>query len=146
MQIIQPLSTTNPKAVAKIRWGMFFGGFSAFTLLYACQPLMPMLSAEFNLDATQASWVLSISTITLAFSLLVISLFSNFINHVKLMSTALLGAAIAMLLSSTSSSFNELLALRALLGIALGGLPAVAATFLSNQIERRQLPKEQQKG
>ncbi len=141
MQIIQPLSTTNPKAVAKIRWGMFFGGFSAFTLLYACQPLMPMLSAEFNLDATQASWVLSISTITLAFSLLVISLLSNFINHVKLMSTALLGAAIAMLLSSTSSSFNELLALRALLGIALGGLPAVAATFLSNQIERRQLPK-----
>lgn len=141
MQIIQSQPTTNPKAIAKIRWGMFFGGFSAFTLLYACQPLMPMLSAEFNLNATQASWVLSISMITLAISLLVISFLSNFINHVKLMSGALLAAAIAMLFSATSSSFNELLCFRALLGIALGGLPAVAATFLSNQIEQSQLPK-----
>ena len=126
MQIIQSQPTTNPKAIAKIRWGMFFGGFSAFTLLYACQPLMPMLSAEFNLNATQASWVLSISMISLAISLLVISFLSNFINHVKLMSGALLAAAIAMLFSATSSSFNELLCFRALLGIALGGLPAVA--------------------
>lgn len=130
-----------PIAVTRIRWGMFFGGFSAFTLLYACQPLMPMLAIEFNLTATQASWVLSISMIALAISLLVISFLSSFVNHVTLMSSALLCAAIAMLCCATSDSFNQLLGFRALLGIALGGLPAVAATFLSQQIERGQLPK-----
>ena len=126
-------------AFRRINRAMLAGGFSAFALLYTVQPLLPVLSSEFALTPAQSSWSLSISTLAMACSLIVSGALSDRIGRKKLMVWALAGAAVFTLLSALSRSFSELLVLRALLGAALGGMPAVAMAYLKEEVEPRSL-------
>lgn len=114
---------------------LFFGGFSTFALLYCVQPLMPLLSEQFALTPAQSSLSLSIATGTLAVSLLLTSVLSDRLGRKRLMVTAMLLAAVMTLLCAFAQGFNQLLALRAALGVALGGMPAVAMAYLGEEIE-----------
>jgi len=118
---------------------MFFGGFSAFALLYCVQPLMPLLSHEFTLSAAQSSMVLSISTGALALSLVASSAVSERLGRKPLMVAAMAIAAVMTLLCAFAQSYPQLLAMRALLGVALGGMPAIAMAYLGEEIEPQSL-------
>ncbi|WP_430455756.1 MFS transporter [Rheinheimera sp.] len=125
--------------IQSLKWAMFLAGSSVFALLYAVQPMMPLLSAEFGLSAADASWVLSISTLTLALSLLLSSLLSEFIDRRRLMIVAVASTAILSLLCALAQNYTQLLWLRALLGLALGGMPALAITYLSSEVPAARL-------
>jgi YNFM family putative membrane transporter len=114
---------------------MFFGGFSCFALLYCVQPLMPLLSHEFALSAAQSSMVLSVSTAALALSLVASSAMSERLGRKPLMVAAMAIAALMTMLCAFAHSYPQLLAMRALLGIALGGMPAIAMAYLGEEIE-----------
>jgi YNFM family putative membrane transporter len=114
---------------------LFFGGFSAFALLYCVQPLMPVLSHQFALTAAQSSMVLSVSTAALALSLLLSSALSERLGRKPLMVAAMASAAVLTLLCAFAQSYPQLLALRAVLGFALGGMPAIAMAYLGEEIE-----------
>jgi YNFM family putative membrane transporter len=114
---------------------LFFGGFSSFALLYCVQPLMPVLAGEFALSAAQSSWVLSISTATLAVSLLIMSVVSDRVGRKPLMVAAMLIAALMTLLCALAQNYSQLLMMRAALGFALGGMPAIAMAYLGEEIE-----------
>ena len=118
---------------------MFFGGYSCFALLYCVQPLMPLLAQEFALTPAQSSLSLSISTATLALSLLASSALSDRFGRKPLMVAALAVAALMTLLCASAHGYGQLLAARALLGLALGGLPAIAMTYLSEEIAPAEL-------
>jgi len=113
---------------------LFFGGFSAFALLYCVQPLMPLLSREFALSAAQSSMVLSVSTGALALSLVASSAVSERLGRKPLMVAAMAIAAVMTLLCAYARNYPQLLAMRILLGIALGGMPAIAMAYLSEEI------------
>ena len=53
-------------AFMKTVLALFSGGFATFALLYCVQPMMPLLSHEFSINAAQSSLVLSVSTGLLA--------------------------------------------------------------------------------
>ncbi len=133
------LSAVVLQRVQSLKWAMFLAGSSVFALLYAVQPMMPLLSAEFGLSAADASWVLSISTLTLALSLLLSSLLSEFIDRRRLMIVAVVSTAVLSLLCALAQNYTQLLWLRALLGLALGGLPALAITYLSSEVPAARL-------
>lgn len=118
---------------------MFFGGFSCFALLYCVQPLMPLLSHEFALTPAQSSLSLSISTAAMAVTLVASSAWSDRIGRKPLMVAALAIAAVMTLLCALADSYGQLLAARTLLGVALGGMPAVAMAYLGEEIEPEQL-------
>ncbi|MFZ6656947.1 MFS transporter [Undibacterium sp. TJN19] len=119
----------------RINRAMVFGGFSTFSLLYCIQPLMPLLAQQFTLTPAQSSLTLSISTLTLALSLLISSAISERLGRKPLMVFALATAAATTVLCAFAHNFSQLLLLRALLGIALGGMPAVAIAYLDEEIE-----------
>jgi YNFM family putative membrane transporter len=121
-------------AFRRINRAMLAGGFSAFALLYCVQPLMPLLARQFALTPARSSWSLSISTLALALSLVFSGALSERIGRKKVMAAAQVGAALFTLLAACARNFVELLALRALLGFALGGMPAVAMAYLSEEI------------
>ncbi|MFL6660230.1 MAG: MFS transporter [Massilia sp.] len=121
-------------AFKRINRAMLAGGFSAFALLYCVQPLMPLMALQFALTPAQASWSLSIATLALAISLLLSGALSERIGRKRLMSAALAAAAVCTLLSAFAQNFGQLLVLRALLGFALGGMPAVAMAYLAEEI------------
>jgi YNFM family putative membrane transporter len=118
---------------------LFFGGFSCFALLYCVQPLMPLLAQDFGLTPAQSSLSLSLPSAALGLSLLASSVISDRVGRKNLMVVALVVAAVMMVLSSFARSYTELLAARTLLGLALGGMPAVAMAYLGEEIEAESL-------
>ncbi|MFZ4876520.1 MFS transporter [Janthinobacterium sp. Mn2066] len=114
---------------------LFFGGFSTFSLLYCIQPLFPLLSHQFHLSPAQSSWSLSVSSGLLAISLVLLSAVSDRIGRKSLMVFSMVSAAVLTVLSAFAQDFAQLLAIRAVLGIALGGMPAVAMAYLGEEID-----------
>jgi YNFM family putative membrane transporter len=112
---------------------LFSGGFATFALLYCVQPMMPLLSHEFAINAAQSSLILSVSTAMLAIGLLITGPISDRIGrkpvmvarccappwHHRQRGDAELGAGAGQ---------------RALVGLSLSGLAAVAMTYLSEEI------------
>ena len=133
-----PITAGTP-AFHRINRAMVFGGFSTFSLLYCVQPVMPLLADQFRLTPVQSSWILSISTLTLAISLIISSAISERVGRKPMMGLAVAMAAITTVLCAFASDFAQLLVLRAILGIALGGMPAVAIAYLGEEIEKTSL-------
>jgi YNFM family putative membrane transporter len=130
-----PRIAAGSPAFKRTNRALFFGGFSAFALLYCVQPLMPVLSHQFALTAAQSSMVLSVSTAALAVSLLLSSALSERLGRKPLMVAAMAGAAVLTVLCAFAQNYPQLLMLRGLLGAALGGMPAIAMAYLGEEIE-----------
>ena len=122
-------------AFKRINRAMVFGGFSTFALLYCVQPLMPLLARQFTLTPAQSSLVLSVSTAALALTLLLSSVISDRVGRKPMMVAAMLGGAVLTLASAFAQNYAQLLVLRGLLGVALGGMPAIAMAYLGEEIE-----------
>ena len=113
---------------------LFAGGFATFALLYCVQPMMPILSHEFAINAAQSSLILSVSTGMLAVGLLITGPISDSIGRKPVMVAALFCAALCTLASAVMPSWEGILAMRAMVGLSLSGLAAVAMTYLSEEI------------
>nr|WP_167384378.1 MFS transporter [Pseudomonas caspiana] len=113
---------------------LFAGGFATFALLYCVQPMMPVLSQEFSINAAQSSLILSVSTGMLAIGLLITGPISDRLGRKPVMVLALFCAAIFTLASALMPSWEGVLITRALVGLSLSGLAAVAMTYLSEEI------------
>lgn len=121
-------------AFMKTVLALFSGGFATFALLYCVQPMMPLLSQEFAINAAQSSLVLSVATAMLAIGLLITGPISDRIGRKPVMVFALVCAALTTLASAVMPSWELVLATRALVGLSLSGLAAVAMTYLSEEI------------
>lgn len=122
------------KAFLRSTLALFFAGLATFALLYCVQPILPLLSAEFAISPASSSISLSISTVMLAVGLLFTGSLSDAIGRKNVMVTSLLFAAAFTLLGSLMSNWQAILITRALLGLSLSGVAAVAMTWLSEEI------------
>ena len=113
---------------------LFVAGLATFAMLYCTQPLLPTFSAEFGLTPTVASFSLSAATATLAVALVVAGSLSEAWGRVRVMTVSLVLSSLLMVLAALSPGFAVLLVLRALQGIALAGLPAVAMAYLAEEV------------
>ena len=113
---------------------LFLSGCATFSLLYCVQPLLPLFSARFHLDAARSALALSLTTGLLAPSILLAGALSEQVGRKTLMAASLGAAALLDLLAAAAPGWGVLLALRALEGIALGGAPAIAMTYLAEEI------------
>ena len=113
---------------------LFAGGFATFALLYCVQPMMPILSREFSINAAQSSLILSVATGMLAVGLLITGPISDSIGRKPVMVAALFCAAFCTLASAIMPSWEGILVMRAMVGLSLSGLAAVAMTYLSEEI------------
>ncbi|CAN1595086.1 putative transporter YnfM [Pseudomonas mediterranea] len=118
---------------------LFCGGFATFALLYCVQPMMPLLSREFSVNAAQSSLILSVATGLLAVGLLITGPISDRIGRKSVMVTALFAAALCTVASAMMPTWHGVLLLRALVGLSLSGLAAVAMTYLSEEIHPRHI-------
>ncbi|VVN74501.1 Inner membrane transport protein YnfM [Pseudomonas fluorescens] len=118
---------------------LFCGGFATFALLYCVQPMMPLLSREFSINAAQSSLILSVATGMLAIGLLITGPISDRIGRKPMMVAALFAAALCTLASAMMPTWQGVLVMRALTGLSLSGLAAVAMTYLSEEIHPQHL-------
>lgn len=115
------------------------GSFTVFVNLYAAQPLLPELRQVFDVSTLAVAMVMAVSTLTLACSLLIFGPLSDAIGRGGIMRVTLLIAAICSLLLPLVDDFTLLLAIRAIQGFVLGGLPAVAIAWMGDEFDKRAL-------
>ncbi len=118
---------------------LFLAGFATFSLLYCVQPLLPEFASEFHIGAAQSSLALSMSTGFLAFSILCAGALSERLGRRGLIFASMTLAAVCNLWAAVEPTWHGILAARALEGLALGGVPAVAMAYLAEEINPRGL-------
>lgn len=123
------------KAFRKTNIAFFAAGFNTFAILYSTQPLMPEFTKDFGVSPTMASLSLSVTTISLAVSMLFFGVLSEVWGRKPVMMASLVAASAMSVLTACSPSFETLLLLRLIQGIALGGLPSIAMAYLGEEMD-----------
>jgi len=126
-------------AFRKSNLAFFAAGFNTFAILYSTQPLMPEFTKEFHISPTMASLSLSMTTISLAISMLLFGTMSEVWGRKPVMISSMLVASVLSILTAFSSTFESLLLFRIIQGIALGGLPSIAMAYLGEEMEPKSL-------
>ena len=121
-------------AFRRANWSLFAAGLATFGLLYCVQPLMPEFSREYGISAAVSALSLSVTTAILAFGMLFAGVFSDTWGRKNVMAISLFSSALLTLLMLFAPGWKSLLVLRTLLGFTLSGLPAVAMTWLSEEM------------
>jgi YNFM family putative membrane transporter len=113
---------------------LFLAGFATFSLLYCTQPLLPVLAAAFRVSPAGSSLALSLTTGALAPSIFLAGALSETTGRRRLMIASLLAASLCNLAVTFAPDWRLVLFWRAAEGLALGGVPAVAMTYLAEEI------------
>lgn len=133
-----PLTPGRP-GYRRMSFGLFAAGVAAFALLYSTQALLPAISADLGVSAGRASWTVSAATGALALFVLPLSALSERFGRRTLMTVSLTVAVAVGLLVPFAPSLEWLIALRAVQGAALAGLPASAMAYLAEEVRPRAL-------
>ena len=97
--------------------------------------MLPLIARDLHTGAANAALLVSTSTIGLAIGVLPWSMLADRIGRLAAMSVSVAVATGIGLLVPFAPSFELLLAGRFLEGLAIGGVPAVAVAYLTEEIE-----------
>ncbi|PZQ45609.1 MAG: MFS transporter [Rhodovulum sulfidophilum] len=146
------LATTVARAPRADRWiclgsaeyrranaAMFLAGFASFSLIYCVQPLLHTFTESFGVSPAQSALALSLTTGLLAVAIVLASAASQALGRRGLMFASMGLASLLNLAAALAPGWGTLLAARALEGLVLGGVPAVAMTWLAEEIDPKDL-------
>ncbi len=111
-------------------------GISSFALLYAPQPVLPQLAAQYHLDPGGAALAVSVATGALAIAVLPIAALSEVVGRRPVILTSVVASVVLGLLVPLMPTYPAVLVLRALQGVAIAGFPGVAAAYLAERLGR----------
>jgi len=147
-----PLASTNANASADPVWikpgsaafrrisiALFLAGYATFSLIYCVQPLLPELSRHFVVGPAESSLALSLTTGFLAFAILLAGAVSEAVGRKQLMLISICVASGLNLIAPFLTDWHAFLVVRALEGLMLGGVPAVAMAYLAEEIDPKGL-------
>ncbi|MCD7438745.1 MFS transporter [Streptomyces lincolnensis] len=123
----------------RMSFALFLAGVATFALLYSTQALLPLVSGDFGVAASEASWTVAAATGGLALFVLPMSALSERFGRRTVMTASLAVAVIVALLVPFAPSLTALVALRAVQGAALAGLPASATAYLAEEVTPKAL-------
>lgn len=122
-------------AFRRVSLALFAAGFATFSLLYHVQPLLPLLADTFRVAPAEAALALSLATGFLSVAMLLAGALADMFGRRPVMVVSLTLSALLTLATAIVPSWHGLLAARALLGITLAGLPAVAMAYLGEEMD-----------
>ncbi|MFF3845047.1 MFS transporter [Streptomyces sp. NPDC002328] len=123
----------------RMSFALFLAGVATFALLYSTQALLPLISGEFGVAASEASWTVAAATGGLALFVLPMSALSERYGRRAVMTASLVVAVSVGLLVPFAPSLGWLVVLRGVQGAALAGLPASATAYLAEEVRPRAL-------
>ena len=113
---------------------LFAGAFITYAVMYCTQPLLPVYAHEFHITPAEASLSISVTTSALAVSMLLAGSLAEAWGRKPVMTTALFVTAALAVLGAFAPTFPALLVVRAVQGIMLAGVPAIAMAYLSEEV------------
>lgn len=134
-----PVRALDDAPLLRIRLALFLAGFATFSLLYSVQPLLPAFAREFGVSAAASSLPLSLATGGLAVAIFCAGAVSENLGRRGLMFASIALAAVLNLVAACLPHWEALVLVRALSGVALGGVPAVAMVYLAEELPANKL-------
>ena len=126
--------TAAPEQVEKRRLtAVVIAGFSAFLGLYAPQPMLPELAANFHKSPGEISQLISISTIAVALAAPFVGTLSDRWGRRRLIVLSALLLALPTMLAATATSLTQLMIWRFLVGIFTPGVFALTVTYINEE-------------
>jgi YNFM family putative membrane transporter len=135
--VISSRISAGTPAYRRLALALLIAGLSTFALLYSVQSLLPVFAREFHVSAAESSLVVSLATGAMALMLLVASVVSDRVGRRAMMVTSLFAGSILTIVSAALPSWHALLVTRFLTGIALSGIPAIAMTYLAEEVDAK---------
>jgi predicted MFS family arabinose efflux permease len=122
-------------AYGRLLAALFCAGIATFAQLYSPQAVLPLISADLGVGAAGSALMISASTVGLAVGVIPWSTLADRIGRVKAISISVTGATAVGLAVPFAPSFELLLAGRFLEGLLVGGVPAIAVAYLTEEID-----------
>jgi predicted MFS family arabinose efflux permease len=122
-------------AYGRLLAALFCAGVATFAQLYSPQAVLPLIAADLGIGAASAALMVSASTVGLAIGVIPWSTLADRIGRVNAISISVTGATTVGLLVPFAPAFQLLLAGRFLEGLIVGGVPAIAVAYLTEEID-----------
>lgn len=113
---------------------LFGAGTAAFAQLYAPQSVLPDAARELATSASATALLVSAATLGLAAGVLPWAWVADRVGRVRSMTVAMLGATAVGLAVPFAPSFGLIIAGRAVEGLLVAGVPAVAMAYLTEML------------
>ena len=113
---------------------LFCAGVATFAQLYSAQSVLPLIATDLHTGAADAALTVSAATAGLAVGVIPWSLAADRIGRVRAMSMSVVAATVVGLLVPFAPDYDLLLAGRFVEGLLIGGAPAIAIAYLSEEI------------
>lgn len=118
----------------RVARALFAAGFATFALVFDAQACLPALSAAFTVSSATAALTVSATTLGLAVSVLPWSWVADRIGRLAAMRMSLIAALVVSFGVVVVGELWQVIAVRALLGVALGAVPGVAMAYLAEEL------------
>lgn len=120
----------HPRAIV----ALYVAGTVVFSDMYLTQPILPLLSAEFGVAAPTAGLTISAVVLMIALASLAYGPLSDTLGRKPVMVGSCALLALPTLLCALAPTFASLLLFRALQGLLIPGLTAVAVAYLGDLV------------
>lgn len=118
----------------RLNAAMGLAGLAAFGILYCTQPLLPDLSEQFGVGPTRAALSVSAATGALAVFVLPATAVAVRLGRIRSIGLGLLVATVLTALAAVAPTYDVLVVLRLLAGVALAAVVAVAMGHVASQV------------
>ncbi|MEV7526922.1 MFS transporter [Agrococcus sediminis] len=119
---------------------LFVSGFATFSQLFDAQAILPSLASDLGISSATASLAVSATTSGIAVSVLPWAWLSDRIGRTAVMRISLIATTVLALAAPLAPTLEALIAMRAVTGVALGGIQAVAMALLVEVLPRHRVP------
>jgi predicted MFS family arabinose efflux permease len=114
-------------------------GVASLAGMYCTQALLPALSAYYQISPTVSALTVSLTTGMVALCIIPASMLSERYGRIRVMLTSAVASSVIGLLLPFSPTLSLLIVGRALQGMALAGVPAVAMAYLAEEVHASSL-------
>lgn len=114
---------------------LFFGGVATFAQLYSPQSVLPLIARDLGTGAADAALTVSAATVGLACGVIPWAALADRIGRVQAMTISITAATLLGLLVPLAPTTGLLLSGRFIEGLMLGGVPAIAIAYLTEEID-----------
>jgi YNFM family putative membrane transporter len=107
---------------------------SVFATFYSPQPMIGVLARHFMIPSSTATWAVSITALSLGIGMVLAVPLSRRWGRARVLKGSVVATAVLATLCALAPNWPALLVLRALLGLAAAGTPAVALAYIREEV------------
>lgn len=126
--------TTRDFAFWRIVWSLGLASFFIFGTMYSMQPLLPLLTKNYNISISYASLAMSITTVGLIFGLLTLGFLSDRRGRTIFIHLSIASTTILLFIIPLMELFAFIVLFRFLQGFMLAGVLSTALAYMSEEI------------